>query len=282
MSDMLGESDGSARPSRRIDLGVDAAATLATAGLASLDPTLALVGGPLARTVARAGGDVLQRLLSHRQRDRTITVLDMAIHRVHERQQAGEQVRNDGFFNESDSGDGRAGGSEVLEALLLAAGSTAQERKLRHIAAFYASLAFIPEIGAEYAAFLLTQAEQLTYRQLILLSILAGGDRQRELLEILYASRGTAGRILFGEEVSVELNDVQTRGLAGVGQPGGQVTPTTGTFGGGEFSTVAVENGTLTRHGRTLHDLMELDGIPVDERVDALAGAWSVAPPAQP
>lgn len=272
---MTGDSDRPAKRERGIDLGVDALGTAATAGLSSLDPVLGMTGGPVARTILRAAGDVLGRVLSERQRDRTMSVLETAGERVAQRMEAGEEVRDDGFFARED-GDHRADGEEVLEALLIAAGSTAQERKLRHVAAFYASLAFKPEIGADYAALLLAQAQQLTYRQLVLLAVLSG--ERRDKLRVALDASGTGGRFLFGDEVALELDDLQTRRLAGMGQPGGRVAAATTPFGGGgSFAAVAIDDGTLTRHGRVLHELMELGDIAVDEQAVALSGRWSGA-----
>jgi hypothetical protein len=89
---------------------------------------------------------------------------------MEERLSAGERLREDGFFDEDSSGRSRA--DELLEQVIHEVCDDFEERKTRHFGYLLASLAFRSDIGSEHGHFLAALAADLTYGQLVLVSLL--------------------------------------------------------------------------------------------------------------
>jgi hypothetical protein len=86
-----------------------------------------------------------------------------------ERQEQGEQVRDDGFFDED--GRLRSDGEELLEGVLRQAAAAYEERTVPLLARLYSSIAFDPQVGPGDAFFLVRLAGALTYRQFVALGV---------------------------------------------------------------------------------------------------------------
>ena len=90
--------------------------------------------------------------------------------KIAKRINAGEQVRQDEFFNDNPSG--RSEGEEVWESILMKSQREPEEKKLPYMAHLLANLAFDPGIGSHMAHQVTKTAEQLTYRQLCILKLI--------------------------------------------------------------------------------------------------------------
>ena len=143
-------------------------------GLVMAGPEGALVGGAAGSSVTAAmrwlGHELSSRLLGPREEQRLGYVYTLAAAEIAERIGAGEQVRQDGFFGENTSGGSK--GEEVWESILTKSQREAEEKKLPYMAHLLASLAFDPQVGAQMAHQITKTAEQLTYRQLCILSLI--------------------------------------------------------------------------------------------------------------
>ncbi len=146
----------------------------AAAGLFLGGPEGALIGAAIGTpaSVALSWGvqEVGSRALGRRGRARAMGAAAFAAERLRELREAGLPIRNDGFFDDLPSG--RNAGREVAEGVMMAAHDAFEERKVRHIGYLYANVATHGEVDAALASALLTNAQELTWRQYTLLSVL--------------------------------------------------------------------------------------------------------------
>lgn len=99
-------------------------------------------------------------------------VLALADQRVRERLERGDTLRDDGFF-EAQPGD-RSAGAESVEGVLLATQRDHEEKKLPFYANLLANLAFDTTYDRAEANLLIRLGRELSYRQLLLLSLWGG------------------------------------------------------------------------------------------------------------
>jgi hypothetical protein len=104
------------------------------------------------------------RRLPHNEEVRISTALYVALERIKEREEAGEQPRRDGFFDPATDPRG------ALEGALLSAVRSYDEKKVPYIGAFYASFVFDEAVSISTAHFLLTLLDRLTYHHLCALA----------------------------------------------------------------------------------------------------------------
>ena len=140
-----------------------------------------LAGDPIAATFGSAVGPVVagmlknigqefsKRQLSPREDYRVGKVLAIAALEIHQRLETGENLRNDGFFNEKSTG--RSDAEEITEAIMLKCQREPQEKKIEYMGYLLASIAFDSNISADMGHQLIKAAEELTYRQLCILKL---------------------------------------------------------------------------------------------------------------
>jgi hypothetical protein len=146
------------------------------------DTTSASVGGLLGLILAGPPGVLLgaaatawlgegiRSVLDRAANGRAVTVLTLARERIWtEMKSGGAVLRSDGFLDDSVSG--RSDAEEVLEQIVQAAQQEPEERKLPFMANLYASIAFRDDLDRGMATLFVRTAEQLSYRQLCLISV---------------------------------------------------------------------------------------------------------------
>jgi hypothetical protein len=169
-----GERQRIERTARLMERGAELAGPMAGASVGLLGgPLGALAGAAMGfaarRALVRLGDEFARRQLGPRQQARAGGALYFALSDMQERIAAGENLRDDGFFNENGAGRSRA--DELLERVLQAACNEFEERKLEHLGYLVSSLAFRPDISAQHGHFLCALAEELTYGQLVLVAL---------------------------------------------------------------------------------------------------------------
>ena len=131
-----------------------------------------------------------------------------------ERINAGDKLREDGFFEEGEAG--RSDAEEVWEGLLSKCQREASERKLPYMGHLFAGLAFHESIDLDLAHQIISEAERLSYRQLCILRVCA--DRESfDLRSEPYVSKGQR-EVTLSEDVYpvlLECFDLCNRGLLG-------------------------------------------------------------------
>jgi hypothetical protein len=129
----------------------------------------AAVGGPVGAAAGAAAGPVFKRVaveaatraMGRRERARASTVLGMSLTFIKERLDAGEQVRNDDFFDERTRSRSKA--DEIADGVMMLAQRSHEEHKIPYIAHFLATACFNPRIDDASANWLLRQAENMTW-----------------------------------------------------------------------------------------------------------------------
>jgi hypothetical protein len=123
----------------------------------------------------------MHRQISEREVVRIGGALAVAVTRINERLEKGEQLRQDGFF--AAEGSQRSAANEVGEGVLLAAQREHEEKKVPLLGSLLASIAFDSEISRPQPNLLLRLGEELSYQQLCVLALL--GDNQLDATEEL-------------------------------------------------------------------------------------------------
>jgi hypothetical protein len=259
------------------EAGADLAGAMTGAGVGLIaGPPGAFVGaaaGVAVGHVLRAiGEEIGERALSPRQSERVGAVWILAGEEIAERLAAGETPRGDGFFEERTGR--RSSAEELLEGLLLQAGDAYEERKLAYLAHLYASLCFRADFNPEYANYLLKVADDLTYRQICLISLF-GNPRYKERLSRLdeeFEKRRTGGARgpLVRTGVIAELDQLGNRSILGFTQNSGEVAHFAAVIEGGTFAGGHYARNGLMDIGRALFELMCLQGVPNDQIQEVL------------
>jgi hypothetical protein len=258
--------------------GVTAGAALS---LLTGTPLAAGSGVLVSEALKRLGLEAQRRFGEPRRQERVGTTLAVAAAEIDARLKAGEVPRTDDFFSEI-PGSGPSPGEEILEGVLQDAADSFEQRKAPYLGRLFASLVFAPTVNAAFAARLVRIADQLTYRQLVCVAILAEGT-QSDLIVGL-AQRSPDATYVFGFEIGFELDQLGTTGLVGIGHPGGEIVPpgqATGTIGGGPpkaFRNISAGDAGVTTCGRLLYELMKLDRIPAEDRQQVLDLLMKIEP----
>lgn len=131
----------------------------------------AIVGTVCEHLFSKIGNDIKERILSKSEDRKIETVFSRAAKRISEKLEAGKTIRQDDFFSESI--DGRSPAEEILEKTLFVAQREAEERKLPYLANLYANIVFDTSITREQANQLIKAAEEISYEQLVIISVIA-------------------------------------------------------------------------------------------------------------
>ena len=196
---------------RFLGYGVELAGASVGFAVEFLQAVPAGAGGPIAVAATSVLKDISVRFLSHREKARVSAAGAFAIERIGDRLLAGYNPRSDDFFRELDNGN--SSGKELLEAVLVKARDSFQEKKVRHFGLFYANLVFADSVSAQTAHYSLRQLARLTYRQLCLLALVGRSGS----LEVEALRRPTHDSLelesLKREEMDLHSSDLGTLGL---------------------------------------------------------------------
>lgn len=216
-----------------------------------LDPALAQC---LRRAAQEAVG------LDHglcREQVRVGAALAFAVELAVTRTSQGRIVRTDGFV----AGPGRGPADEVAEAALLAARSSAEEWRVRHLGYLIAEAAVSPDLDAAVVLRGLKLAESLTGRQLALLAAVG----RRERLPLPMAPALPQDPRAWREWGALDdVTDLRQRDL--LDPPPAQPRP-----GGAVLPRLRAADLRLTRRGVLVHRLLALDLLHEDRVTAALA-----------
>ena len=154
------------------------------------------------------GQEILERQLGSREKVRVGATFAIAAANIRQRLENGESLREDGFFDEKQTG--RSDAEEVVESVLLKAQREPEEKKIEYMGYLLSGIAFNPEISVHMAHQLTKVAEQLTYRQLCILKLCVVKDnfglRGRD-----YRDHGRFTKELY--QVLYECADLHIRGI---------------------------------------------------------------------
>lgn len=207
------------------------------------------VGAMVGETFAQVADDFARRVLSPRQEARVATVLDLAQRTIARAISEGATVRGDGFFDVPE-----AEASELFEGVLLAARDEHEERKLPYLANMLADIAFDEQLTVEAANVAIRRAEDLSWLQLRLLSIVIRPDEFPLPDTETGSSASSWGEWAIGQTFVEMHNDGFFVSPPRPQQPG--------FFTGYDLSMSKLE---VSRRGELLSAMMRLDTIPAEE-----------------
>lgn len=130
----------------------------------------AIVAATLEHVFTIIGKEIKERFLSRSEERKINAVYSIAHDEIQEKINNGDEIRNDDFFTYTDNE--RSTAEEILEGTLFAAQRASEEKKIRYYAKLYANIAFDETITRPIANQLVKIAEQLTYRQIVILHII--------------------------------------------------------------------------------------------------------------
>ncbi len=131
----------------------------------------AIAGTALEKAFLHIGKEITERKLSKAENKKVGSVYTLASENIDKKLIAGKTLREDGFFEESEAD--RSSAEEILERTLFAAQREAEEKKLPYYARMFANIAFSTDVSRPIANQTIKIAEQLTYRQLLILNAIA-------------------------------------------------------------------------------------------------------------
>jgi hypothetical protein len=254
------------------------AALGATIGIVTGGPLGAVAGAPAGIVAAyvlnRVGAEMQKRVLGPRQRVRIGAAFAFARAEISARILAGETPRDDGFFT-SRPGRWQSPASELLEGVLIAAADAYEERKVRHLGSFYASLAFDATVPPADAHHLLHLAERLSFRQLCCIEFFANPRPPDALIELTSSEETPFVR---GDAVSAELDDLAQALVIGLDNAGAILRPVGayGTYGSSDFRQLGLARVRVSQMGEAMRRLMRLSEISaadIDRLYSELGGA---------
>lgn len=131
----------------------------------------AFAGTLIENAIKKIGEDIKERKLSKAENKKVGSVYALASENISKKLIAGKTLREDSFFEESETD--RSSAEEILERTLFAAQREAEEKKLPYYARMFANIAFSKDVSRSIANQTIKIAEQLTYRQLLILNAIA-------------------------------------------------------------------------------------------------------------
>lgn len=154
----------------------------AALGLLAAGPPGAL-GGAAAGPVVTKGlrwiaTEIRERFTGPREEVRVGAVLTYSLAAISDRLDAGQSIRDDGFFHEERE-PGRTEAEEVAEAVVLAAQREHEERKLPYMGKLHASIAFMSAISRAEANMMIHLLDRMTYQQVLVLQAVGLGRLSR-------------------------------------------------------------------------------------------------------
>ena len=208
--------------------------------------------------VLRTAAEEAAGLSGARERVRAGAVLAFAVEHAVTVHRAGRAMRTDGFFTTRPGN--RPVADELAEGVLLAARSSTDERRVRHLGYLLAEVAVSPNIDAELVGRGLRLIGTLGWRQFALLA--AVGRRDRVPLPMTPLDDEPRGWAAWGAREDVA--DLQRAGL--LDPPPAQPRP-----GGAALPRLRMADLRLTRRGVLVHRLLVLEVLREDAVTAALA-----------
>ncbi len=123
----------------------------------------------------RVGAEIADRLLAPREQTRVGGVLALSAAILKSELDRGHTLRDDGLFEPPPNG--RSDAEEVLEGVLRKAQTEYEERKLPYLARLWSNACFDEVLGPAELNYLVKLAEQLTYKQLVVISLVGEMNR---------------------------------------------------------------------------------------------------------
>lgn len=223
----------------------------------------AVIGASIGVVISKGLSDFAGRMLSHKERDRVNTVVDLVKIGIQTRIENGDQLRADGFFECNETNRTKA--EELFEGILIKCKNEYEEKKLKYISKIFEKVAFDRSIEPEHANQVLNIAEQLSYRQLTILAFVEQNTRQEfkvhggQNRELVFNLRGAyEEEFSFTHDLQFLLQDFLVLERHGLIFRKDNCMALT-------FQSVAPSLMILTQIGTTYYELLNLSEMPFEE-----------------
>lgn len=234
---------------------VAGAATGAAIGSLTGSPAGAALGGAVGVIISKGLSDITNRFLSNREKVRVGATAAFAITKIKSRLDAGDKLRNDGFFEKKEKA--RSDAEEIFEGVLLKAKNEHEEKKTKIIGNIFANTAFYPAISVGQVNHVLRIAENLTYRAMCILSLI----KRQDELDGIKLSEGNYRRLkkIPYETISLlqETYELYNLGLIVAKNPDVVLIP--------DWTGMSPKTLRLTPIGERYYQVMGLDDIPEED-----------------
>ena len=140
---------------------------------------LGISGKALEMSIRLIGNEISKRLIGQREKIRAGAAIAFAVAEIHKRSEKGEKPRKDGFFDKDISG--RSKNEEILESAILKCQREPEEKKINYISNVFVNTIFDSEISTDLSHKIIKSAEQLTYQQLCILSMVGKREKKQGL-----------------------------------------------------------------------------------------------------
>jgi len=238
-------------------IGTDLVSGVATVALTSsiTNPVCAgLVSATIQPLLAGAIEEFGKRVLSVRENNRIIKVMQDAVCKINVRLEKGDIPRQDEEFW-MDNYVGVSGAKVILEGILLKARDEYEEKKLPYYSNMIARMAFDSSWSYQRLNAMIRMFEQLSYRQILLIALAQKkGEIETSQWDVKF-KRTQESYAYY--DLFCEVSNLSSLTL--FHQPGGALTMGLG------------NKQTLSPIGKSMADLMELSSMPQEE-VDELDG----------
>lgn len=170
---MTENEENESSPPEIVGAGADMAGAATGATLSTFlgGPAGAAIGAAIGHTFRKIGAEIDNRYISPREDERVASALSYAIERAEEKIEEGEEIRDDGFFDEGT--DDRSSADEIVEGALIAAQREHEERKIEYIGSLIANICFDESLDSSQSNALISTAERMSWRQIRILSYIS-------------------------------------------------------------------------------------------------------------
>ena len=128
-----------------------------------------VAGATFGEVVKKGLGEFANRFLSIREQFRVESTAKYAVIKIKQLLDEGKNPRNDDFFQRNETE--RSSADELFEGVLLKAKNENSEKKTKFLGYLFANVIFRADIHVNVANFMLSIAEQLSYRQLCFIAL---------------------------------------------------------------------------------------------------------------
>lgn len=227
-----------------------------------------LTGDPIIATASGIGGKVLEigfrmigneisrRMIGPREKIRAGAAIAFTLTGIRQRLENGEKPRQDDFFDKDISS--RSKNEEILENVILKCQREPEEKKIRYISNAYINIVFEPEVSADLGHKIIKSAEQLTYQQLCILSMVGRREDDEDILRDFQLNPQLDHPL----ELSKLLHDCFELVTSGYIQ-GGLTLTASGRLP--QYETLNPNSMLLENIGVAIFDLINLQDIPDDD-----------------
>ena len=202
----------------------------------------------------RVGAEIADRLLSPREQARVGGVLALSAEMLKSELDRGRTLRDDGFFDVPP--DGRTDAEEILEGVLRKAQTEYEERKLSYLARLWSNACLDETLGPAKLNYLVKLAEQLTYRQFLIIAMVCAMAKadHANIFRLRVRHYEEANLNMLGETAIVlsEVMALHNLNCVQVIAPLGPIQ-------------IAPSEMRIANHGAALYNAMELHRIPEDD-----------------